>query len=548
MTTVSIFEKLRQLYHRALENDPDEIAICRELGKEGSAAGRARFSDGAQKSDVSNFGTVRPRTLAREAAAAEDMAMMMDLDARQAATKQATGNNELQIVLASSHDMDAISEVVCSWAGTDVKDQLQRLDRLCRAHSRAQAAKDNEERAAVKGFVRSHKDIHGLPWDRLDLPESGTLRFVPGSPSLLSWYDPCIALARSKVAQLTKRNMGSTASTFEEWLQRNSRMLCKSEIGDVDVHESWKPTYCYKFGGGECLCTGENVVVDIMRRKSTAAVLLLCRFGTAARSLLTNGWLCALYQNEHWYHIGLVYLNPQRFTYLKMEHVLTVPASGEVTLGVELVDGEAECFTDVEAMAALDPTLQAEVKLYKLTSHPCQPLIPFSLGNLVNVEPLELNGGAPIDNMRWWLGRDLELVEEINRRKKANQERAAKAAKSKPEAKHAPRPPRLSRSAQKPPNAGLPVPRASLLAPIADAAAAAPGAHHGEVRLGVDGMEDDAEAPTEAPLDVGDDDQVAVPGGDQFLDSWEDAVEHADVEDDDAPGAAPAGHIRNYEF
>ena len=122
---------------------------------------------------------------------------------------------------------------------------------------------------------------------------------------------------------------------------------------------------------------------------------------------------------------GLVYLNPQRPTYLEV-----FPA-GQVSwdrtiLDARLVDETAPVFNEIMLMQALDLSVPVHVVLYKLVaidrSH-----TPFILGRGLLASPLHQHNRMINNDFQWWSGEDAELREAAEKAR-ATAARAAKKA------------------------------------------------------------------------------------------------------------------------
>ena len=169
-----------------------------------------------------------------------------------------------------------------------------------------------------------------------------------------------------------------------------------------------RPTYCFKYGGGECLCTGDGVITDICRQRTTATLLLMCPPESKARKLLINGLLFVRFSGAtgapSWHHIGLMYLNPQRPTYLQVRQVDHQQARGRVVFQVPLADSLPVCHTDVEATQCIDAQAEARASLFCLIGVD-MGMQPFSLGRQIYAEPLDHFCHVPGGNrIRFWMG------------------------------------------------------------------------------------------------------------------------------------------------
>ena len=193
------------------------------------------------------------------------------------------------------------------------------------------------------------------------------------------------------------------------------------------------------------MCSGEGVVWDIWRRKTSHCTLLMCIAGSPHRRLLMKGWLFLRFGESRWAHVGLVYLSPQRFTYLQVHH-LEEQADGRHVLRARLdAKGWPETMHEVTLAQSLPLERDMRLRVYKLIAWEA-PMCPFRVGAHLTVEPLDSYLPMVCNDIQYWKGRETELREEQERRQRKadgareRRKRAEAKAKTSPASKAAPAP------------------------------------------------------------------------------------------------------------
>ncbi len=292
-----------------------------------------------------------------------------------------------------------------------------------------------------------------------------------------------------------------------------------------EIPPAYRPTCCFKHGAGHCLCSGEGVVHDIWRRKTSGLTLILCPPDLPHRRLLLEGWLFHRYNEVWWTHLGLVYLSPHRLTYLRV-HLLEELEDQRCILQCRLdAKGHPEYLHEVDLAQQLPLESPLRLRIYKLMAWEVAH-VPFSFGLRLVVEPLDLHLRMSCNNVQYWMGRDNEIREQQQRRreKAAREQARRRAARAKAAAANAaPAEPRASpqakhRPAQSPENQGLPV--LMDAEPVEGQPAGAPRPQR-RVRLLADGEEVDGDVTADEgsrQLDEGDSNEF--PGGDVMCKDW----------------------------
>ena len=257
------------------------------------------------------------------------------------------------------------------------------------------------------------------------------------------------------------------------------------------------------------------------------------------RALLLGGHLfLKTCPPDMWWHISLVYLNPQRPTYLKA-HPCGRDSRDQTLLEVRVSDSMPECRTDVELAKELELDNELHMSLWKLVSYD-RPHVPFVVGKPLTVVPLEQACRLDHDNnFKFWKGSAVELREEFERRRKAI-ERARKQRRDAARTRSASAPAaprrRRHRRAQRPPGAGV------LMLPLQDGAVtdsevgAAPAAPALRLLAEAEEIDDDSDQdqPFRDVVEAGGSDHHS---GGAFASDWNQAAAVAHVASRDASGS-----------
>ena len=252
--------------------------------------------------------------------------------------------------------------------------------------------------------------------------------------------------------------------------------------------------------------------------------MIMAPFGTELRRMWLEGWVFIRLGDNLWYHCGLVYLQPQRVTYLRA-HLASEREDGQCELYLRLDEAELpEVLHEVDLAKSLDLSCPLRIRLYKLQAWQV-PHTPFSLGLHLTIQALHLYLPMVSNDVRFWKGSHEELADERARRLKqatlAAERRRKAAAKAAPAGGVPPAAggPRVRHRRQpRPPDAGL--------LPIVDVAAAIADLPEGIVAgAALLAAEDLADIPGSAAcLDVEDDpdaDHGDLPGVPAFRRDWQ---------------------------
>ncbi len=516
------FSRCSEVFHQRISDTPEaqEFEEARDAGRFATLATRARHHNNATNHDVSVFGTVRPRAEARSQELANEKALLDDYDLRVRAATQPQVD-ELQLVLSYRDSLRIVSDVVVASAGSDLKQQIDVLRKLCAAAARREAREERASLQGLKDFVDQQAKVQGINFEEIPVPDLCQWKVAPDVVPVVHWQDSGMEMAQKKVAELNKAKTDLPATILDHF-ERISRMITFAQCDPVlEPGAGCRPSYCRRFGSGHCLCTGIGIIWDLFRRKSTSLVILMCPYQTQARRFLCDGWLVVRFGASpgRWLHIGLAYLNPRRLTYLELHPRVIMPV-GRVILEAQLVNEKPEVLSEVDLAVSLDLVPPMSLRLYKLMSWETV-LEPFTLGKYLVAEPLDKHFSMTENEVVFWHGKDIELADELARRKKKAAEEQAKrakaAAKAAPTPKASPKPQPKRRPQQKPEGQGLAVLMDGAPAGPGDGQQPARAPQH--VRLLVDGEEAEEDP---AVCADGDADNYGgdFPGGDGMQQDW----------------------------
>ena len=418
------FTKAAAAYREEREQRPDSDALkaAAERGRLATLAGRVQAGKRKTDGDKSNFGTRRPRVERRVEQAAEQRALLQEFDARLAAADAVIHDGDLPLALVKKDEYQVVQECVLANSAGGLREEMEVLDKLYHAIAKRDTAMERETVRGMRAFVNQEPTIANVDLSGLVLPELGRLRLLRNSIPTLSWNDPMDEYSQRLVCDLM-RNNHAVKDLLVDQFERRCRL---SQLVNVDplgeVGAGFRPTYCWKFGSGRCLCKGTGIVLDLWRQKSNNMVLILAPTATEQRRLLLESWVFARY-GDSFFHIGLAYLNPVRCTYLRVNWVRDLDG-GKCLLECRLADNDLpDTLTDVEVGESLDLQNPITLSLYKLTSTE-QPHVPFSIGLRLVVEPLDKFLFMITNSVTFWKGSANELSDEFTRR----QARAAREA------------------------------------------------------------------------------------------------------------------------
>ena len=520
------FSMAKAAFDELLRQDPEgqELKDLHGSGRIATKAGRVHHEAGVRRS---SFGTVRPRDVEHQRAITDQDVLLQDFDARMAASQGVLEHHGQELAIMDTSPETVLSDIVLASAGTDLKDQLVTLDGLCRAKLRRDKENDTEVALRLTKALSSGEEFCGVSLKGMPLPEMAKIKVLQDEMPWLHLCDPAQKFAQQKAAELSQHPQnigGKLREQFEKQCAMKLRQDCEPPLR---VGDGFRPTYCYKHGAGGCICKGDGILHDVFRRKLVNMLLLMCRPDTIHRHLLVNGWLFVRLGSSLWYHIGMMYLNPQRGTFVQVYETMALE-DGMFDLTCRCPGGLPEVFQDVQIARSIDLGQPLHIRLFKLVSMEAH-MHPFVLGTKLTVQPLDSHLFMACNDARFWFGRDKENLDEWNRRAKKAAKAAADRRKAAAKAGVAPAPaaspPRRNRRAvQRPAGAGMVAPpgAAMVALPLADSvpAAPAPASHLF------------AEGDVEESLDADRDGELyrhGLPGGAGLEEDWRAALQRRDA-------------------
>ena len=429
------FVTLHRLYKMQLEQR-GECALWEELKESANAAmrsHRARWDSGDSANYISNFGTVHPRRQDVSAARdAEDEAMLMDLDARLAACRRSLHGCTTDLAIINQSEMTAVSQLVTARSGNCVKDQMRTLDRLCFVVGKREKKQLDAGIDRLKEQLSQAPQLPDLDLKDVEMPEFSKVVLENGALPCLHYRDNATSYASKKVGELTKHRSGDVAERLLEFMDSESRLVHESDCSEIQpTHSIFKPTFCFQFGHGECLCRIPGRYWDWARHKLTFWLLGMCPSGTPLRIWLLDAYLIVRLQARY-FHVALMYLNPRRPTFMEVFLDRELPG-GRIVVNAKLVDGQSTVLNEIELMKSLDLSVPINMTLYKLTSVKKEHQ-PFVVGNELLATPCEYEQRMQTNNVTFWPGIEAETAERQEQARKAAVAAAKRAAKAKAKA------------------------------------------------------------------------------------------------------------------
>ena len=285
--------------------------------------------------------------------------------------------------------MNAVSDFVVARSGSDLRSQIETMSKLSRSVAKREADQDRVSHKELAKAVCEVTTFEGVDFTKVDLPHGGRIRVVKDDLPTLEWHDSGIDWATAKVAEMTSNRVDATDSLMK-LLSTESKML-KEEHCDplTDPHPVYRPSLCRRFGYGHCICTLPGKLFWMAKNKLMQWLLLVCPPGSQARKWLLEGYIFVqLSPGQLWLHAGLVYLNPQRFTWLQVKQTDSLGNGRSVLSSFLRGDGMPPCFADLEALMLLEIDKPLSVVLYRLVCSD-RPMVPFAPGQRIVVDRLE---------------------------------------------------------------------------------------------------------------------------------------------------------------
>ena len=475
--------------YRHAQTDPDQAEVLASLAddaRRGTLAVREAFQKFGRKSvaPLSAFGRVKRNQGEIAKLANETRLVLTDLE-RAAEARSTVAASPLD-VLAIRDAHRSVQAVVATIPG-DLETVQRILRRTARMHA-CDVAKQARQRDAELRDVIVAATPSGIDMSSANLLKSGQLRTLPsgdciggiGSVSDLVWVDHNVDVAADVVAHLRNRKKSKDGKATGKALlgayDRFHKLIRHDQQPKIVLSQNCRPRFCYQHGMGHCLCTGDGILLRLIKRNFASALCRLCPAKTSLRSWLMDGWLVALLIEDAVYaHISLMYLRPQRPTVLRLSD------HGKSKWGLTQLDVQCEGgtgFLDVCTVCDFFSDLCLDdpksLRLFKLASLD-RTVHNFTPAENVLVRQIEERYLTRLgDGLQFWAGARTELERQAEKDREAAEaaaRRRARQAAGEPRQKRRRRPVlgRLQRGVMKRPASSLvPASPSEAIAPSED--------------------------------------------------------------------------------
>ena len=425
-----------QAWRQEQEHPTDLSADLSDAGTEATLARRAQRSSGENLDGVSGFGTMRDRMVQRQQRQLEDAAAVQALE--EAAGSQIRDSEEVLVV---STMRGAFMELVVARASNDLKSHMQAIHQLCRALASRNSAREAQEEQDARKTLRTNKIAAGIDHSSLSESMGCELRISSGSMPTMQYVFNFIGWAAKRIAEMKQQRGKLIAPAQKLW---ESEHELEADLGDKlpPLPAGYAPTVCRTEGYGRCLCCGHGAVLRIAKKRLAATIARLMPAKSLERRWGKRGFV-VVKLGSSFYHLSLLYLNPRRPTFSKMDLSDDWFQGRRVVVPVSTGDKEfahVHDFEAVEQMGDLSGPLQ--VTLFKLVSF--KVLLPNWLpAKKLTIEKWErASAKATTREFQFWKGEAVELAEEA---KKAEQEKRRREARDLRDALGIPHPKRAPR-------------------------------------------------------------------------------------------------------
>ena len=271
------------------------------------------------------------------------------------------------------------SDAVALRSGNELCDQVQFIRRVRQAQLRE--AKEREEglRNQVAAIVRK-PPLFGTGEQRQSIPNSDfeavrtegdhclvvSLNAKRFSTAKLATF-ACGGRKKDTVGIGTKRGY-----FLELWKLRHALHSEESLERLPEVHRSFRPSLCFTFGYGRCLCSKTGRLLDAARRRLGSSLSKLAPKASEARKQLLAGWWILECQG-HFMHLSIHYFRPQRPTFLRCQVPEELFWGRQVIKPMFKANRRPDALIDLAFLEGLELTEGATFALHTLFSTRASP-------------------------------------------------------------------------------------------------------------------------------------------------------------------------------
>ena len=423
------------LSYKAEKSDPDittlsDLKPAAELATESTRAAFRASGGKLRSGDCSGFGVPKVYAVQRQQQAVEDELLIEQFGLR----KHTDACAETAIVPFGERHNCMFGKVRVV-AGNSLLDQTRVLSRVRKVAAKLASEKAAADLRALRSILHA-PPVFGSDLDCQDIatfPVGATLRpHTLGGMRVLHMSDSCCKYASKTVGWMiaTRNNL---ASRLDQAWSEEHRFIPDSELPKIgELPEAAKPTICWRYGYGFCLCSGRGELVHAAKRRLSSLIRRHAPTKTHwLRQDLNTGNIVIRIATEH-YHISLMYWRPVRPIVIQMEPDVPDRLWGCDSLRCTYNEkGWLNTLCDFEMLNSMNLEDPLTVQFRKIKVFDAR-LPDFRPGNRITVCDLE----APLDQpIQFWPGRSEELKEHrkyLEKSRRAAQRRRERRAAGEP--------------------------------------------------------------------------------------------------------------------
>ena len=405
----------------------DHSPLLEDLKREGKLATLARRQQvkAGKRWQTSSFGEIRARGQKRMEIDQSIRAIRQSVDSVEGTNRNEVGDLAIVPVARGA----ALDRQLAHHAGeAGLEGQVALLRKINRQEAKETRIAESKAMDELReGIVYSQHDLYGHDLRQLQ-SEFASVRTMKNGPFLDVYVqrNACSFVAQ-RAAIMAKGSKGALQATDKLWQTEHQLITVEGSPEQKDIPTSAKATFCSKFGGGKCVCKGPGLTARLAASALAASLCKRSPKDSKLRALLRSAWV-VIRVGSGWYHIGMQYWRPRRCTLMELELVEERVWGHQVVRplyeGTEML---ASTTTAAKVFRRIDTEHPLDVQLYKLISFD-RSLPNWRPDRLLTIQRLEdyCEGEWTI---RFWQGREAELLIEAERQRQAREKAAAAARK-----------------------------------------------------------------------------------------------------------------------
>ena len=425
----------------AEQGHPSELwNACVKDGKRATTVARSKFKElGRKGADLySNFGALNKKHYRNLDRINSSKAILAHADEQKQIAVDAARERDTALSTMVAYT-NAFTDILSAHHGGNVREHLQAIGRLCKVMSAKQVQQRQIDCERIRGHLQ--KPLQASSFNLKNVQLSNGQKLLGTSSERVVTVrcdDNATTFAASRVTAMNQSKSNAQKDALELWKQEH--VLRNEDQLDPLPHLSsrYKRSPCYLHGKDTCLCSGEGLIIKHAAQSLARGLLKQCPPKSRARTLLLKGRLVlgiADAEGTSYWHVCLMYLRPQRPTFVRM--VLAGEyMERQCVSPVKDTNGKVSIYRVIHLMQnsvlPLDHSMTS--KVYRIVGFD-QVLPEFYPAKHLPIEPLDWHTPVAENPITWWDGRDDELrklAQKEETRRAADERRKARQSRGEP--------------------------------------------------------------------------------------------------------------------